>query len=745
MFNPRLESLRGIAALMVALGHSFLVVAVAQMENAYSVHYSDLNSWTEVATRSLFVLFNGGAAVSIFFVLSGYVLGLSLNKKSLSNDSNTFLDSLGFVVRRLFRLFPAHVVSVSVIVASLYFFHEAVRSPVASSWFLNFYGMPLSMPNLLDNFLLLATNLNPVTWTLQVELLMSLLFPVAFLVCRSLSFKANVLALILLAYFCAQLNYLYLLFSFVFYAGLVLSQLAPNQTRKMPASLVNVMLLLGLVALLGARVAVGEKSLFMMAAIECFGAVLIVFVLSNRLEGERLGAFLDHKWVRELGRISYSFYVLHFIVLYWVGYVALWNISPAWVNENRFVFGLGMAATSIPLAVLIAKVSYRWVEMPFVGFGSRASKGLVTALSLASSGIRLRLAKVSETTLLKRYPGLCYLFAAMPILYFAQLSNLLGRSGALMPLNLNGHSFVVSDLANFHVFALAAPLMIALACFHYLSRRPSLAGLIKFFVAYLTLGFALVSAHFFIALGGGALEIYQWQELGKFGLAWLSSFGTPYFVCWSIGLALVWVHLMIRLPSVVQWLILALMVPAVILLPSYVTTTPLPYLFAPWSPLNALPVASFVALLFGDTKVLEHARLGMIVALVTALGAAVYEWNFMLSEGFAPSQLAALPMSMRLSLYASVFALLLWSLSRHKEAGALARMLAKCAIPALLLYPVLNKVLISNGAKMAVDQVSFAHWSFTLLVFGLLLSGAFLWRLLVLLKVPVLAPARIEQ
>jgi peptidoglycan/LPS O-acetylase OafA/YrhL len=745
MFNPRLESLRGIAALMVALGHSFLVVAIAQMENAYSVHYSDLNSWTDVATRSLFVLFNGGAAVSIFFVLSGYVLGLSLNKKALSNDSNTFLDSLGFVVRRLFRLFPAHIVSVSVIVASLYFFHEAVRFPVASSWFLNFYGAPLSMPNLIDNFLLLATNLNPVTWTLQVELLMSLLFPVAFLVCRSLSLKANVLALLLLAYFCAQLKDFYLLFSFVFYAGLVLSQLAPNQTRKMPASAVNVMLLLGLVALLGARVAVGEKSLFMMAAIECFGAVLIVFVLSNRLEGERLGAFLDHKLVRELGRISYSFYVLHFIVLYWVGYVALWNISPAWVNDNRFVFGLGMAATSIPLAVLIAKASYRWVEIPFVGFGSRVSKGLVTVLSSASSGIRLRLTAVSETTVLKRYPGLCYLLAAMPVLYFAQVSNLLGRSGALVPLNLNKHSFGFSDLAHFHVFALAAPLMIALACFHYLSRRPSFAGLIKYFVAYVTLGLALVSVHFFIALGGAAVEIYQWQELSKFGLAWLSSFGTPYYVCWSIALALIWVHLMVRLPSAVQFLLLAAMLPAVILLPDYVTTTSLPFLFAPWSPLNALPVASFVALLFGNTKVLDHARLGVIVALLASLGAAVYEWSFMLSESFAPSQLAALPVTARLSLYTSVFALLLLALTRRKEAGAFARMLAKCAIPALLLYPMLNKALISNGAKMAVDQVSFAHWSFTLLIFGLLIGGAFLWRLLVLLKVPVLAPARIEQ
>jgi len=94
--------------------------------------------------------------------------------------------------------------------------------------------------------------------------------------------------------------------------------------------------------------------------------------------------------VRELGKISYSFYVLHFIVLYWLAYLGLREVSPAWVNEYRFVFGLALAGISIPIAVVIAQFSYRWVEQPFIGVGARASKGLVSSLALRSSALRHR-------------------------------------------------------------------------------------------------------------------------------------------------------------------------------------------------------------------------------------------------------------------------------------------------------------------------------------------------------------------
>lgn len=58
VYSVKLEALRGLAALMV-VGHY-----VFPPEPYYGIH----------------VIFNGRAAVSLFFVLSGYVLGLSLRR-----------------------------------------------------------------------------------------------------------------------------------------------------------------------------------------------------------------------------------------------------------------------------------------------------------------------------------------------------------------------------------------------------------------------------------------------------------------------------------------------------------------------------------------------------------------------------------------------------------------------------------------------------------------------------------------
>ena len=84
VFNKNLESLRGVAALMVALCHCLLVLSVDGIDNIWFAHFDELNGVQSAITRCLLVFLNGGAAVTVFFVLSGYVLGLSLDKHGLS-------------------------------------------------------------------------------------------------------------------------------------------------------------------------------------------------------------------------------------------------------------------------------------------------------------------------------------------------------------------------------------------------------------------------------------------------------------------------------------------------------------------------------------------------------------------------------------------------------------------------------------------------------------------------------------
>src|ERR1700744_2882724 len=88
-FKPGLESLRGIAALIVAINHGQSAMIVPD--------------GAPKAFDWIIYHLNPGSAVVVFFVLSGYVLG-----KSLSGDTNY----AGYAVRRVLRILPAFVFSV---------------------------------------------------------------------------------------------------------------------------------------------------------------------------------------------------------------------------------------------------------------------------------------------------------------------------------------------------------------------------------------------------------------------------------------------------------------------------------------------------------------------------------------------------------------------------------------------------------------------------------------------------------
>jgi exopolysaccharide production protein ExoZ len=87
-FLPRIESLRGIAAVTVVGYH---------INGQLSALPAD-GSLDGFASRLIAAISNGTGAVVTFFVLSGFVLARSL-------DANS--DPVRFIRNRFFRLFPA--------------------------------------------------------------------------------------------------------------------------------------------------------------------------------------------------------------------------------------------------------------------------------------------------------------------------------------------------------------------------------------------------------------------------------------------------------------------------------------------------------------------------------------------------------------------------------------------------------------------------------------------------------------
>src|ERR1700749_3375680 len=99
-----LQSLRGIAALCVAVGHGFTVMTAGRIGHP---EFSPRPGNALLAAGQLLVQPN--TAVILFYVLSGFVLGEALRRSRASGEAQHLL---AFGIRRLWRLLPVMWLSI---------------------------------------------------------------------------------------------------------------------------------------------------------------------------------------------------------------------------------------------------------------------------------------------------------------------------------------------------------------------------------------------------------------------------------------------------------------------------------------------------------------------------------------------------------------------------------------------------------------------------------------------------------
>src|SRR5262245_55634440 len=103
--SVRLQSLRGLAALAVAIGHSFALLINGRIESPSFV-LRPTNALLAVGE----LLIQPNTAVIVFYVLSGFVLGEAFRRRR----SSAFLPHiLAFAVRRAWRLLPVMWLSIA--------------------------------------------------------------------------------------------------------------------------------------------------------------------------------------------------------------------------------------------------------------------------------------------------------------------------------------------------------------------------------------------------------------------------------------------------------------------------------------------------------------------------------------------------------------------------------------------------------------------------------------------------------
>jgi peptidoglycan/LPS O-acetylase OafA/YrhL len=363
MNNPpqrftKLDGLRGLLALIVCLNHSFMVVVIPTFASVWQQNPLIFHGLQSKIQQLFMLLGNGGAAVTLFFLLSGLVLGQSLAKVKMNLSG-----IVGFLVKRIIRLYPVYLLILFLTALYMKYGFTYQTFPFSSSWFNWWMNFQMTLKEFFYNFFFIHAYIGGVTWTLRVILIVSFIFPVFFLVNRKTAWWLDILISALLVYLSFTLlnisGFRDLRYLYMFYLGLMIPKFQ-NMFSKVPNWLVAVLLPFGVLLLLGFRYLTDE---YQGGVVE---SVVSFFIIGLAAYGSQVKVlnFLDGRIPKFFGKISYSLYLIHFSVLYVLGRAMFQNLPDLPYKDQYLLIHLILFVLSTALATGISLLVFRYIEQP---------------------------------------------------------------------------------------------------------------------------------------------------------------------------------------------------------------------------------------------------------------------------------------------------------------------------------------------------------------------------------------------
>ena len=358
-----LDSLRGLAALAVLLHHL--------------LYLWDTDTQPTSATCRFFLdLMNpfGFEAVILFFVLSGFVLSLP----AVDGRPQTYLT---FITRRIFRIYVPYLAALAIAVAGAFWLHGTVT---ASDWFQGTWSEPVRWRPVWQHVMFLGVFnsdlFDPPIWSLVYEMRISLFF--SFLCGLALRFKSRwsfviaaglTVTSIVLGRPPLQIGSgvadtfhyagLFVLGVFLARERSRLGEWFRRQRRPVKVLIGGAFLWLGLFA--GPLLA-GDRGIFLRRSLLCvsewitaFGAGGLMIICLNSASCKRI---LFWRPIYFLGKVSYSLYLWHFVVLLYCVHL-LYGKMPLWA----------ILCVVFALSMIVSWYSYRFIELPSTNLGRRLS------------------------------------------------------------------------------------------------------------------------------------------------------------------------------------------------------------------------------------------------------------------------------------------------------------------------------------------------------------------------------------
>lgn len=356
-----LEGIRGAAAFIVVLAHFFQVFLPSVFEGRGDIVHFAFE--TPASKTPINLLFNGNFSVTLFFVLSGYVLSC----RFFRDKENSIIFSSA--VRRYLRLaipaFASVILAFTLMRLGFGYFDDI--SPITMSSMRDPYAADPSIwamfrEGLFNSFFTYGNQYNPVLWTMTYELFGSFLI-LAFLFLLG-KYRIRYIAYPILIFFFLDSYYL------GFVLGLLLSDLH-NSGRNWLA-LVNrpwVNLLLVITGMyVGSYPYVSTNNT--VYSILVWNAPGFSFFVFYHVIGSFLIilAALNSKWMQTLfsskpfaylGKVSFSMYLVHFTIICTFGSYFFMQLS------SRMSYEASLAIV-IPITLIIifaaSHIMYRYID-----------------------------------------------------------------------------------------------------------------------------------------------------------------------------------------------------------------------------------------------------------------------------------------------------------------------------------------------------------------------------------------------
>jgi peptidoglycan/LPS O-acetylase OafA/YrhL len=341
-FSIPLHALRGLAAVIVLLCH-----IQARIDEGFPQF-----TFTHI--------FNGSAAVTFFFVLSGLVVGASLAKNGITLSSTAI-----YAHRRIFRIMPLMLVTVTL--GGLYLLYVDPHMPVSLNP--KSYG-EFNLMKFVAGYIGYSLKANPPTWSIFVELVASALIPLMILSGKNIRLIGlTFVACIALSLLPFEFQHYWNFYMISFYLGLSLlwwGKPVAATIAHLPTNLFWLLIAGLFTAFYVMRLASGAG--YGDLWIVYYESILVALLIAVIYYTPERFTFLSSASFKFLGDISYSLYLTHTLLLILLLNTCIYLLGATTTGAIVFI------VSSIGASLIVATISYHKIEMKGMRLGEDLRK-----------------------------------------------------------------------------------------------------------------------------------------------------------------------------------------------------------------------------------------------------------------------------------------------------------------------------------------------------------------------------------